>query len=128
MTNELESALATELKALAESWVKQAEALRGLAEEPGNLIDASRRYGRCDTFEDVALQVKNRLTRSRELGTSEVAWQNLADQWLELAEWSRTIADKDDNRLLQAYRMGCASVFEDVAEKLRFALKLVLHE
>jgi len=128
MSEDLGSALAGELKALAESWVKQAEALRSLAEEPGNLIDASRRYGRCDTFEDVALQVQNRLSRSRELGTSEVAWQNLADQWLELAEWSRTIAEKDDNRLLQAYRTGCASVFEDVAEKLRFALKLVLHD
>jgi hypothetical protein len=115
--------LKSELGGLADSWERQSIEVRKLAEESTDPIEAARRIGRCDTFDDVSAQLRNRLTRLSKDENFRVDYYALTNQWLILAEWLQKEADKEDNRLTKNYREGMAKAYEEAVDKTRHALE-----
>lgn len=124
MTNNSQSdPLKSELSGLADSWERQSSEIRKLADESTDPIEAARRVGRCDTFDDVSSQLRNRLARMGRDSGQKIDYYALTNQWLILAEWLQKEADKEDNRLTKNYREGMAKAYEEAVDKMRHALE-----
>ncbi|MEP7286301.1 MAG: hypothetical protein ABI947_11090 [Chloroflexota bacterium] len=118
------SELTAELQLLSDAWEWQAREVRPIADAENDPILTARRIGSCDTFEDVAAQIRHRMQRKEHGISPDEDWPALADQWLVLSEWAKKTADTDKNRLTAAYRAGVASAYADASAKLDRALKL----
>jgi hypothetical protein len=115
----------TELAALADSWDRQSAEIRTLEDEYTDPILAAHRLGRCDTFEDAADQIRNRLRRATTTSAFTREFTAISDQWTALAQWARQTLSDEPHDLTRAYREGTASAFEDSAAKVIHALSNV---